>query len=376
MKFFRQLAIPLFVCAWLGVPVATGSTNSCLTPRGHILAKLASPAAEWNPEEVTRLTEYANLSRSEFMERIETMPPLERFRLAASFLLATGKHSHLAYEFDLEVREKMAGHANWLWFHLLKDLTPAERLKIVQNQKAFAEPFRGAERSLYKSAQEHWRYEMSLVLDRVYGLDIDREEQRVPMEMKHTRGMKSAAGEADWSLRRLNANSQNTTYADMEAFFAAAQLEPGQTVVDLGASYGRIGMFIAARHPGVKFKGYEINPDRVAAGKKIFANLGFKEAELLEQDLSAPDFVLPPAEVYYMYDPVNSITREILFKKIKERAAEAKRDGKKIKVICREGRGDFHQWMEQQTWLKPTQKITSIARRGWGTDDSIIFESE
>ncbi len=378
MKTLRRLTASLFLYAILCGGVAFGIGQSCVTARGNILARLASSDVAWNPEELTRLSELAALQPDAFALRVERMPPLDRFRLAASFLLSGERGSELRYQFPDHIVGKMEVHAKWLWNHLLKDLSPEQRLRILKDPRAFAEPFRADTRSHRDATHEKWRYEMSLVLDRVFGLDIDTAEKRVPEEYgtPGERGIKSAAGDADWSLRRLSANSQNTTYADMETFFAAAKLKPGQTVVDLGASYGRVGMFISARYPGVKFKGYEINPERVAEGKKIYASLGFTDGELIEQDLSTEAFVLPKAEVYYMYDPVNHITRDILFKKIKARADEAKREGRTIKVICREGRGDFHNWMKQQTWLKPGEKITSVARRGWGSDDSIIYESE
>jgi len=380
MTYLRHLTAALFLCALLATS-AFGLGTSCVTPQGHILARLASPELRWSDREVARLTALANLPFPDFQTAIKSMPPLERFRIAAAFLYISDPRSKPPiYAISTQPRKRMGEYGDWLREHLHEELSPNERKSIVTSKHTFGEPFRTDE--AYKVwgevAARRWRDNMSLLLDRVYGLDIERVEKTVPEEMFDgvERGMKSEAGNADWSLRRLSPNSQNTTYSDMEAFFGEAKLQPGQTVVDLGAGYGRMGMYLGAQHPEVKFLGYEINPVRVAAGKKIYGILGFKNAQLLEQDLSAKDFELPVADIYYMYDPVNQATRNILFKKIRARAEEAKAAGKKIKVICREGRGDFHEWLAEQKWLKPTVTVRSGSNVGFGTDDSIIFEAE
>jgi len=397
MRLIRKPLAALLFYLSLVAPVTAGAlTPDCFIRGRSLLAELVRPPATWQEGELDRLFLLLSYSDRTFRKKITEMPVVDRFRLAATFLLASNrdgnfeslvanrrwsKEAFVEVEFEeSSVRAAAEKKGAWLFKHFLHDLNDAERIEILKSPLTFKEPFVDDENPGQHESREKamWRYNMSLLLDRVFGLDIDAAEKAVPEEWSNGKGgLASAAGAAEWSLRRLNPNSQNTTYADMDRFFNEAGLRSGETVVDLGASYGRIGLYLGTKRPGVKFIGYEINPVRVAAGKQLYENLGLTDSSLVEQDLSSPTFVLPKADVYYMYDPVNEATRKILFQKLAERATEAKKANKKIKVICREGRGDFLQFMRKHKWLEPRTKVPSISSpHSWRGDDSIIFESK
>lgn len=78
-------------------------------------------------------------------------------------------------------------------------------------------------------------------------------------------------------------------------------------VVDLGAGYGRMGFVIAREFPGVSFLGIEVVNERVCEGAA--ALLRFLERRrtpgsisLVQGDLSSDEFILPEAQIYFLYD--------------------------------------------------------------------------
>lgn len=77
--------------------------------------------------------------------------------------------------------------------------------------------------------------------------------------------------------------------------------------VDLGAGYGRLGFVLGAvlgrENPDsrLQFVGYELVPERVEAASAALTSL-VPWAHLVTQDLSASDFTLPIADVYFCYD--------------------------------------------------------------------------
>lgn len=81
-------------------------------------------------------------------------------------------------------------------------------------------------------------------------------------------------------------------------------LAHGARFIDLGSGYGRVGLIVGLLRPDVEFVGYEFVPHRVHIANAATQNLGLQnQVEFLIQDLSLKSFVIPEAEVYYMYDP-------------------------------------------------------------------------
>ena len=93
-----------------------------------------------------------------------------------------------------------------------------------------------------------------------------------------------------------------TPYVEFRAILDLLKPKAGQTVVDLGAAYGRLGFVIARHYPGVKFVGYELLPERVLEGRRVLAAHGSADTLLLKADLSLPDFKPAQADFYFIYD--------------------------------------------------------------------------
>ena len=136
-------------------------------------------------------------------------------------------------------------------------------------------------------------------LDHELGFRIEAVEQVILENHPHT----------PWA--GLEPQSLQTPYPEIRMMLSKLELQAGQAIVDLGAAYGRMGLVVAAFHPGVRFIGYEVSPERVSEAKRIFDLLPAQE--LIQDDISRTDWILPDADVYFIYDfgDLESIIRVI-----------------------------------------------------------------
>lgn len=93
-----------------------------------------------------------------------------------------------------------------------------------------------------------------------------------------------------------------TPYIEFRQILEKLRLRAGDTVIDFGAGYGRMGFVVSAHYPGVKFIGYELVSERVFEGDRCLRQHNCTHAQLLCADIDSPDFVLPEAEAYFIYD--------------------------------------------------------------------------
>lgn len=93
-----------------------------------------------------------------------------------------------------------------------------------------------------------------------------------------------------------------TPYDELSRMCDLLHLPDGAHVVDLGAAYGRLGFVLHQRYPAAHFTGVEILPERVDEGNRLFALHGCRNARLIRHDMFAPDFQLPLADCYLIYD--------------------------------------------------------------------------
>jgi hypothetical protein len=95
----------------------------------------------------------------------------------------------------------------------------------------------------------------------------------------------------------LDPQTLNTPYAELDLACELLKPKPGELFVDLGAGYGRLGLVLNEKYPGVKFLGYELVKERVDEGNRILGG-----NQLVTMDLMASNFELPIAEYYFLYD--------------------------------------------------------------------------
>lgn len=94
-----------------------------------------------------------------------------------------------------------------------------------------------------------------------------------------------------------------TPYTDFRLILEQLAPRRGQTIVDLGAAYGRLGFVISQHWLGVGFVGYELIEERVREGRRCLERFEvMPEIQLLQADLLAPEFMPQAADFYFMYD--------------------------------------------------------------------------
>lgn len=93
-----------------------------------------------------------------------------------------------------------------------------------------------------------------------------------------------------------------TPYTEARLILSQLNPKPGETLVDLGAAYGRFGFVLARHYPEVNFIGYEFLPERVNEAARCLKAHGCGKSEMIQVDLSAPDFRPPEVEYYFIYD--------------------------------------------------------------------------
>ena len=177
----------------------------------------------------------------------------------------------------------------------------------------------------------------SLEVDLFIGFDIKTVEKGIE-ERNETNPFNTSAeethlGQAKWS----GANPSygwSTSYNYLHSLYEYLDLQPGQRVVDIGSGHGRPGITLGFLYPESQYVGYEIVPERVQGAQTIANDYELNNVQFIEQDMSAPDFKIAPADYYYMYDPVNDETLEFLI----ERMFEANGDNQ-FKIILQPGGG-------------------------------------
>ena len=105
-----------------------------------------------------------------------------------------------------------------------------------------------------------------------------------------------------------------TPYSEIRALLESLNLQPGQTVVDLGAAYGRMGFVIARCFPLVNFIGYEYVGERVEESRRCLARFSSCANVRMEHaDLAAADFAPVEADIYFIYDfgPLKAIEKTL-----------------------------------------------------------------
>jgi hypothetical protein len=100
----------------------------------------------------------------------------------------------------------------------------------------------------------------------------------------------------------LDLQTLQTPYSECLRILQLLRIKPYQHVIDLGAAYGRMGIIIGGLYIKNSFTGFEYVKSRVDEGNRIYRELGFTRSELKQQDLSDPDFKLPEADIYFIYD--------------------------------------------------------------------------
>ena len=157
-----------------------------------------------------------------------------------------------------------------------------------------------------------------------------------------------------------------TPYDDFVALLNLLDLDDGSLVVDVGAGVGRLGIVIGLHFPLLRYQGFEIVEDRVNSARTAAHQLGIKQSEFINTDVTSGDFLFSSmSQVFYMYDALGIDVLELCLVKIKKVAQQrqvtviAMKDDFGENVI---GNVSLLSMLEVQPWLRYLQDLPSVAR--------------
>lgn len=137
--------------------------------------------------------------------------------------------------------------------------------------------------------------------------------------------------ERDSTWWGLPAETLNTPYGVLENIVKFLNLTPGSKVVDMGSGFGRFGILIGMRHPGIQFLGYEYHLHRMQATADLALRLGWSNVRFAQADFAAESFQPEIADVYFTY--FSSQSEEVMHKLFEKLLSVARQ--RPIRVVCR-----------------------------------------
>ncbi len=92
-----------------------------------------------------------------------------------------------------------------------------------------------------------------------------------------------------------------SSYHDLYQIFDFIKPRANEKFIDLGAGYGRIGIFLQYFFPQTHFLGYELVRERVNEANRIYSLFNMQNKKLIQEDLSKLT-KLPDGDFYFIYD--------------------------------------------------------------------------
>ena len=148
----------------------------------------------------------------------------------------------------------------------------------------------------------------SQAIDQLLGFEVERIELEL---LKLAQGQRPQGDTQSWgpgihqgnqTWVGLDPQTLQTPYHELKEMTDLLAPRPSSHFIDLGAGYGRLALVLHQYDESIRFTGYEFVPERVNHGSEKLLEFGLKNARLLRQDLTAPDFALPDADFYFIYD--------------------------------------------------------------------------
>lgn len=179
----------------------------------------------------------------------------------------------------------------------------------------------------YLEAKKH-----ASLVDQHFGFQIEEVEATIASKHPHA-----------WL--GLEPQALLTPYIEIRYLLSKLTLNAGDTICDLGAGYGRIGLVLARHYPEVSFIGVESVLERAIEAGKVLAQHAPK-AQIIAADILHPHFQIPVAPFYFIYDfSSKRADFEMLFPRLKMIAKLSP-----ITVIGR-GRATRDQIERAEPWL-------------------------
>ena len=139
-------------------------------------------------------------------------------------------------------------------------------------------------------------------VDRWLDLNIDDVELLLSKDGSR-RPAPSSSGQHQQLWFGLDPRDLQTPYVEIRTLLQR-YLHPSrvQRVVDLGAAYARMAFVIERHFPQAHFLGLEYVGERVLEARRCLERFGARRSHVEHADLTFPRFVLPVADIYFIYD--------------------------------------------------------------------------
>jgi SAM-dependent methyltransferase len=182
---------------------------------------------------------------------------------------------------------------------------------------------------------------------------LDREGCRMPPP--------NSSGEMQRLWFGLDPQELLTPYIELRFVLEKIAPKRGQTVVDLGAAYGRMAFVLARHFPDVDFVGYEYVGERILEARRAFERIDSKRVRLDHSDIAAHDFAPADADFYFIYDYGSD---KALMKTLYDLRQIAAR--RRISIVAR-GRRSRYLIESQHLWLTnsfPSESLSNASVYG------------
>ena len=155
-------------------------------------------------------------------------------------------------------------------------------------------------------------YAFDAIADRILGYsDLSQIESS---RNNHTADT-SLTGEANWS-QPTSPDGYSSSYRHIKAILKTSGMKDGDTFVDIGSSYGRVGCTVGVNFPKSCFWGYEIVEERVAEAQRVAEFLQLHNVSYYHADVSADNFEIPQADWFFLFNPLGKEALARVLKKI------------------------------------------------------------
>jgi protein-L-isoaspartate O-methyltransferase len=194
----------------------------------------------------------------------------------------------------------------------------------------------------------------SAQIDEHFGLRINTIEHELFLKAKSLRpqgdlsNLSQVLHDGHQTWVGLDPQTLQTPYAEVVHLCELLKLKAGEHLVDLGAGYGRVGLVLHHYNSGVRFTGYELVQERVIEGDRVLKQFDSDNLKLHTQDLMDPNFVIPEAQYYFLYDFGKVAHIRHVLKQLEERAFKDR-----FKIVAR-GKGSRSIIDHEHPWLSQT----------------------
>jgi len=146
-----------------------------------------------------------------------------------------------------------------------------------------------------------------------------------------------------------------THYSLLIDIFNYLRPAPKTRIIDIGSGFGRVGFFLNLCFPELSYLGLEVVQERVECAQKIGSKNSFKNCKFQVQNLAEENYVLPKADYYYFYDPLNE---KDLKKVVLDLENQHKHNAAKFSIIALSGYDDFLlEHLKDQSWLQVVRTL-------------------